>query len=99
MEIIEIISEHSDYIEQDPLSLFYCLYFCIYYNNPELVEFLRTLIMKMAADKPDKIMEMLDLIDVNGIQRIRTVGEQINTHVYHIIFYQAVDDDLRLVYN
>jgi len=43
-EIIDIISEHSDYIEQDPLALFYCLYFCIYYNNPDLVEFLRTLI-------------------------------------------------------
>jgi hypothetical protein len=47
LEIIEIISEHSDYIEQDPLALFYCLYFCIYYNNPDLVEFLRTLIKKM----------------------------------------------------
>ena len=55
LEIIEIISEHSDYIEQDPLSLFYCLYFCIYYNNPDLVEFLRTLILKMNKDNPEKI--------------------------------------------
>ena len=56
LEIIDIISEHSDYIEQDPMALFYCLYFCIYYNNPELVEFLRTLILKMDSDKkPDKI--------------------------------------------
>ena len=56
MEIIEIISEHSDYIEQDPLALFYCLYFCIYYKNPDLVEFLRTLIQKMGNDnKPEKI--------------------------------------------
>lgn len=55
-EIIEIISEHSDYIEQDKLALFYCLYFCIYYNNPELVEFLRSLIAKMDdQDKPEKI--------------------------------------------
>lgn len=44
MEIIEIISEHSDYLEHDPMALFYCLYFCIYYNNSDLVEFLRTLI-------------------------------------------------------
>ena len=46
-EIIDIISEHSDYIDQDPLSLFYCLYFCIFFNNVDLVEFLRTLINKM----------------------------------------------------
>ena len=99
LEIIEIISEHSDYIEQDPLALFYCLYFCIYYNNPDLIEFLRTLIIKMNTDKPEKIHQLLDLIDINGVQRIRTIGEQINLHVYHMIFYQAVDDDLRLVYS
>jgi hypothetical protein len=51
MEIVEIISEHSDYIEADPMALFYCLYFCIYYNNPDLVEFLRTLINKMTLGK------------------------------------------------
>jgi len=99
LEIIEIISEHSDYIEQDPLALFYCLYFCIYYNNPELVEFLRTLIKKMdTSQKPEKIEQILQYIDVNGIDVLRTVGEQINTHVYHMVFYQAVDDDLRVVY-
>jgi len=49
--------------------------------------------------KPGKIDQILELIDINGIQRIRTVGEQINTHVYHMVFYQAVDDDLRLVYS
>ena len=37
-EIIMIIDEHSSYIDQDPMALFYGLYFCIYYNNPELVE-------------------------------------------------------------
>ena len=25
--------------------------------------------------------------------------QQINTHVYHMVFYQAVDDDLRVVYS
>ena len=28
-EIISIISEHDTYIDQDPMALFYCLYFCI----------------------------------------------------------------------
>jgi len=79
------------------MALFYCLYFCVYYNNPELVEFLRTLIAKM-QNKPEKIDQMLEFIDVNGIERIRTIGEQINSHVYHMVFYQAVDDDLRVVY-
>ena len=54
LEIIDIISDHSDYIEQDQMALFYCLYFCIYYNNPDLVEFLRTLIQKM-DNRPEKI--------------------------------------------
>jgi hypothetical protein len=98
MEIIEIISEHGDYIEQDPMALFYCLYFCIYYNNPDLVEFLRTLISKM-TDRPPKIDQMLEYVDVNGIERLRTNGEVINTHVYHMVFYQAIDDDLRVVYS
>lgn len=79
------------------MALFYCLYFCVYYNNPDLVEFLRTLINKL-QDKPERIDQMLEYIDVNGIERIRTIGEIINTHVYHMVFYQAVDDDLRVVY-
>lgn len=97
LEIIEIISEHGDYIEQDPMALFYCLYFCVYFNNPDLVEFLRTLIKKMDS-KPERINQMLEHIDVNGIDRLRTTGEVINSHVYHMVFYQAVDDDLRIVY-
>lgn len=80
------------------MALFYCLYFCVYYNNPDLVEFLRTLINKL-QDKPERIDQMLEYIDVNGIERIRTIGEIINTHVYHMVFYQAVDDDLRVVYS
>ena len=80
------------------MALFYCLYFCIYYNNPDLVEFLRTLISKM-TDRPPKIDQMLEYIDVNGIERLRTNGEVINTHVYHMVFYQAIDDDLRVVYS
>ena len=54
LEIIDCISEHSGYVEQDPMTLFYCLYFCIYYNYPDLVEFLRTLMSKM-VNRPSKI--------------------------------------------
>lgn len=96
-EIIDIITEHSDYIDQDKMALFYCLYFCVYYNNPDLVEFLRTLITKMAK-RPEKTDQLLEYIDVNGIERLRTIGDLINTHVYHMVFYQAVDDELRVVF-
>ena len=86
MEIIEIISEHGDYIEQDPMALFYCLYFCIYYNNPDLIEFLRTLISKM-YDRPQKVDKILEYIDTNGIERLRTRDDVINSHIYHMVFY------------
>ena len=33
MEVLECIAEHSAYIENDPMCLFYCLYFCIIYKN------------------------------------------------------------------
>jgi len=60
------------------MSMFYCLYFCIYYNNPESVEFLRSLILKMCYDHIEEINQLLDLIEVNGVQRLRTVGEALN---------------------
>jgi len=47
LDIVEVISENSEYIQYDQTSLFFCLYFCIFYNNPALVDFLRTLIKKM----------------------------------------------------
>lgn len=62
-EITTIIEEHAGYLEQDPMALFYCLYFCIYYNNPELVKFLNILIKKMDDNnKPKKIDEILKYI-------------------------------------
>jgi hypothetical protein len=97
-EIISIISEHDSYIEQDPMALFYCLYFCIYYNNPELVEFLQILIEK-TDEVPEKINEILQSIVLNGIGRLRQVGDPLNNHIYHMVFYQAVDDELRIVYS
>ena len=75
------------------------MYFCIYYNNPDIVEFLRTLIQKMSAKRPEKIDKLLELIDIHGIERLRTIGEQINTFMYHMVFYQAIDDELRVVYS
>jgi len=44
IEIIECISEHSGYLEQDPGVFFYCLFFCIYFKNEKLIEFFRNLI-------------------------------------------------------
>ena len=86
MEIIEIISEHSDYLEHDPMALFYCLYFCVYYNNSDLVEFLRTLIQKLSNENKN-ILHLLEQIDVNGLERLRTAGEAANTMIYHIVLY------------
>lgn len=100
MEIIEIISEHSDYIEYEPMAIFYCLYFCIYYKNQPIVDFLRTLIQKVNVSASNyKISGMLKYIDENGLTRLRGVGENINTMVYHLVFYQAMDDDLRICYS
>jgi hypothetical protein len=97
MEIIQCISEHSDFINDDQMTLFFCLYFCIYFNNPDLVEFLRSLIHKMNIhDK--RILRILELIDVNGILRLRKVGEAINQQLYHMVLYEAFDANLRVIY-
>lgn len=72
-EIIDCITEHSAYIDKDPMALFYCLFFCIYYKNEEIVEFLRNLIQKIHSH--ERMDKLLEYIDVNGISRIRTVGE------------------------
>jgi len=44
LQLIDCISEYSIYIAEDPMSVFYCLFFCIFFNNPDFVEFLRLLI-------------------------------------------------------
>ena len=85
VEIIDVITEHAGYIDTDPMTLFYCLFFCIYYNNNDLVEFLRTLIYKMHSH--DKIDKLLEYIDVNGLDRLRTIGEPMNNIVYHMVMY------------
>ena len=98
LDIVEAISESSDYIQHDPSSLFFCLYFCIFYNNPDLIEFLRTLIKKMAIDL-ENIQRLLEFIDVNGIERLRTVGEAMNSQIYHTVLYHAFDEQLRVIYS
>lgn len=96
-EIIQCIRDHQAFIEYEPISLFYCLFFCIYYRNEEMIEFLRTLIQKIYAhDLNDKLLEY---IDVNGIDRLRTKGDHLNQLVYHMVFYRAMDDDLRIIYS
>ena len=39
------------------------------------------------------------MIDENDIKRLRTIGNPVNAHVYHLVFYQAIEDDLRIVYS
>lgn len=87
MEIENIIQEHAGYIEQDPMALFYCLYFCIYYNNAELVDFLSTLVHGMGEESNGKIKEILQFMEENSLDRLRTVGDPLNTHVYHMVFF------------
>ena len=102
LDIIDFLSEFSDYIQHDPMVLFYCMFFCIFYDNSFLVEFLRHLIDKLRIkdnEKRKKFDLVLDYIDVNGLERLRTVGESINTTVYHLVFYQAINDNLRVVYS
>jgi hypothetical protein len=49
LEVIDAINEHMTYIEQDPMSLFYLVFFCIYYKNEELLEYVRNLISRVAS--------------------------------------------------
>lgn len=85
LEIIDCISEHSGYVEQDPMTLFYCLFFCIYYNNAELIEMLRFLMKKIPHhEKTDKLLEQ---IDTCGLERIREKGSPINSFIFHMVFY------------
>lgn len=98
LDIISCISEFQPYIERDHMSLFYILFFCIYYKNAELVDFIRSLATKVQPPV-EKITKLLEIIDTNGIEMIRSIGEQVNQHVYHLVFYQAIDDDLRIVYS
>jgi hypothetical protein len=70
LEIIDCISDLSGYVETDPMTLFYCLFFCIYYNNADLIKMLLRFIIKKVPhqEKTDKLLEQIDMY---GIDRIR----------------------------
>ena len=55
-----------------------------------MVNFLRILIKKIPHS--EKIDKLLEQVDINGIDRIRQRGNPINSLVYHMVFYQAMDD-------
>mmetsp|Transcript_41399 Transcript_41399/g.63111 ORF Transcript_41399/g.63111 Transcript_41399/m.63111 type:complete len:329 (+) Transcript_41399:1432-2418(+) len=82
--------------------LFYCLFLCIFYKNPFIVEFLRTLIYKINfvdMKKQKKFDFVLGQIDTHGLEHLRTIGESINTKLYHVVLYQAFDDKLKVIYS
>ena len=85
------------------MSIFYCLFFCIYFNNPFIIDFLRTLVHKMIKSQHNRSNQKIDLIleyiDIHGLERLRTAGENLNTFVYHLVFYEAVNDELRVIYS
>jgi len=45
------------------------------------------------------INKMLEHIDVNGIDRLRTIGESLNQFIYHMVMYKAFDGKLRVIYS
>ena len=96
LEIIQKIGDFTDYIRQDSMSLFYILYFCIYFKNKQLVPFVKDFINK--ADRRPKTEKLLEYLDTFGIDKLRDIGEPINNIVYHMVLYQAIDDKLRVVY-
>ena len=62
------------------------------------MDFLKTLIKKMNIQN-SSIDKLLEYIEVNGIDRLRTIGEQINSFIYHMVMYQAFDEHLRVIYS
>lgn len=87
---------------QDPMVIFYCLFFCIFYKNEALIEYLRQIIQSLNPPKNkggESIDTLLEFIDNHGIVTLRTVSEKINTIVYHMVLYLAIDDDFKSVYS
>lgn len=90
VDIIDCIQDHSVYIYRDPITLFYCLFFCIFYNNSSMVDFLRLILKKIPhSEKIDKLMYY---IDSYGVEKIRAPGVPVKCTVYHMVLYQAIDD-------
>jgi len=71
------VREFSWYIDQEESSVFFCLYFCVYYNIPELVEFFRKIIE--SVDYQDQQTDqLLEAVDVYGVARLRHIGDPAN---------------------
>ena len=100
---MHLVDEHSDYIQHDPLSLFYLVFFCVFFKNMEIYRFLKMLIFKMGTirDKTasGQVNTIIDMIDQYGFEMLRQVGEKPNRILYHMAMYNAFDDDLRILYS
>ena len=102
MEIICILSEHSDYIYSDPEVLFFAAFFCVFYNNQFLLNFLKSLIERIRINRQatkQRLDAFLELVDHYGIEFTRKIGEQVNTRAYHSVLFTAFDQKLRVVYS
>jgi len=69
-------------LEADPTAIFYFLYFCIYFNNTFIIDFLKTVIEKLGSlnrevqdEKTDYLLKMLDS---HGLDRLRCQGDPVN---------------------
>lgn len=50
------------------------------------------------AEQKQVILNLLDEVDQNGIQRMRNIDESVNANFYHRVLYLAFDDKLRIIY-
>ena len=101
-ELTTYLAMNAAYLDYDRMSIFYGLFFCIYYNNHYMVEVFRNFYQVIARpnDKATaQIDKLLEYIDQNGLECLRDESQQIHAVVFHLAFYQAIDDDLRAVYS
>jgi len=46
-----------------------------------------------------KIDTILEIIDLHGIERLRARDDKASTLLFHWVFYEAVDAQLRIIYS
>jgi hypothetical protein len=83
--------DNSDRLMQDPVNLFYSLYFSLYFNNESMYRFLASLINKMGLNSHPSLKVILHYISEYGIERLRSVKESVNQVLYHFVLYRAFD--------
>lgn len=98
--------KNLDYIEHDHFTLFYCLFFAIFFNNPDIVPFLSEIINYLKSrnksqkeDEQDLNNWLLGNINMYGIDLLRAQADKTSQIVYHRVFYKAIDDQIRVVYS